>query len=149
LNIGDLPLDLELAEGPAQPGVPGAFAAMGLPATDDRVDIRGVDLDPGPTAARGSAAITLVPLPRKQSSTRSPRAERSRIASATIATGLTVGCRAKRFALLGRAAERGGDAMMLPDIAAVAPEPAELHVVAVGSAAVPEHENEFVPAAVE
>jgi len=39
--------------------------------------------------------------------------------------------------------------MMLPDIAAVAPEPAELHVVAVGSAAVPEHENEFVPAAVE
>jgi len=38
---------------------------------------------------------------------------------------------------------------MLRDIAAVAPEPAELHVVAVGSAAVPEHENEFVPAAVE
>jgi len=97
LNIGDLPLDLELAEGPAQPGVPGAFAAMGLPATDDRVDIRGVDLDPGATAARGSAAITLVPLPRKQSSTRSPRAEQSRIATATIATGLTVGCRAKRL----------------------------------------------------
>src|SRR5712671_4252729 len=44
-----------------------------------------------------SAAITVVPLPRNASITMSPRAERSRIASATIATGLTVGCSASRL----------------------------------------------------
>jgi len=46
-----------------------------------------------------SAAITVVPLPRKASSTISPRAEQSRIASATIATGFTVGCSGKRLPL--------------------------------------------------
>src|SRR5215472_4010455 len=44
-----------------------------------------------------SAAITVVPLPRKPSSTMSPRAEQSRIASATSATGFTVGCKADRL----------------------------------------------------
>ena len=37
------------------------------------------------------AAITVVPLPRKPSSTISPRAVQSMMASATMATGLTVG----------------------------------------------------------
>src|ERR1700732_4682328 len=35
--------------------------------------------------------MTVVPLPRKASSTMSPRTEQSRMASATIAAGLTVG----------------------------------------------------------
>src|SRR5437773_1041916 len=41
--------------------------------------------------------MIVVPLPKKGSSTISPRQEQSMIASATIATGFTVGCNARRL----------------------------------------------------
>src|SRR5258705_13227134 len=75
----------------------GARAGQPLPAADGRVDIGRVELQPVARRPVRSAAITVVPLPRKASSTMSPRAEQSRIASATIATGFTVGCNAKRL----------------------------------------------------
>jgi hypothetical protein len=78
----------------------------------------------------------------------SPRAEQSRIASATIATGFTVGCSADRLPSWPAAGEGVGSGVA-PNIGAVAPEPVELDVIAVPVAAVLEDKNKLVLAAVE
>ena len=74
-----------------------------------------------------SAAMIDVPLPRKGSSRMSWRAEASRRASATSATGLTVGCRARR---LPSSVDRAhGGCPDTSDVRAVASKLPELHVI--------------------
>jgi hypothetical protein len=60
-------------------------------AVSDLAVIRGI-IDWRPVR---SVAISVVPEPRKRSSTRLPRRVTSWMASATMAVGLTVGCRAR------------------------------------------------------
>ena len=83
----------EIVEGHA--GGIEASARQRLPPPHGQVAIDRVDFDQPCLAAGPLAAISVVPLPPKLSSTTSPRREQSRIASATIATGLTVGCIAR------------------------------------------------------
>ena len=73
-----------------------------------------------------SAAISVVPEPPNGSSTSSPRFEQSRMASATSATGLTVGCIASSSS---RPALEGVDPGIVPDVGAVAAVLAEPEVV--------------------
>lgn len=82
----------------------------------------------------------MLSLPRKPSSTISWRAVASRIASTTIATGLTVGWRASN---LPSSPERV-DARKVPHVGTVAAILPELHVVAVRFATVLEDEHRLV-----
>jgi hypothetical protein len=69
-------------------------AGQPLPALDADVDKSRINLDqPGP-AARAFRCNQRRAEPPKGSRITAPRFEQSRIASATMATGLTVGCRA-------------------------------------------------------
>jgi len=65
-----------------------------FPASDRDIDILWVKLNCRARRPVFSAAMKIVPLPQKGSRTRLPRFEQSLTASATIATGLTVGCTA-------------------------------------------------------
>ena len=81
-------------EGLASFGKNGVLAGHLLPAADDAIDVARIELKPGGPSPGDSAAITVVPLPRKGSRISPLRFEQSLMASATSATGLTVGCMA-------------------------------------------------------
>ena len=66
--------------------------AVGLPAPHRDVDVARVDLKRPRLATGPLGRDQNSPLPQKGSSTKPPRREQSLIASATNATGLTVGC---------------------------------------------------------
>jgi len=69
-----------------------------LPAADNCVDVERIYLSrPKQRRPLRGAATTVVPLPKKLSSTIAPRVVQSMIASATKATGFMVGCRASRL----------------------------------------------------
>ena len=63
-----------------------------LPPADGDIDVSGLELQTYARRPTRSAANTVVPEPQKVSSTISCRRVQSFIASATNATGLTVGC---------------------------------------------------------
>jgi hypothetical protein len=70
------------------------LAGVALPTPDSDINIGRIDLECAALRPVRSAAIRIVPLPQNGSSTSPPRREQSLIASATSATGLTVGCMA-------------------------------------------------------
>src|SRR3954447_15415597 len=92
-----------------------------------------------------SAAIKVVPEPAKQSSTTSPRLEQSRMASATSATGFTVGCMASSSVRPAHRVHPG----IVPHVGAVAAGVAEAKGVGVRRGAHLEDEDQLVLGAVE
>ena len=71
----------------------------------------------------------------------------SKMASETIAIGLTVGWRSRALSLtLARKAVGAG---VVPDVRAIAPKAAELNIVEVRVLAVSKHEHEFMPGTVQ
>lgn len=92
-----------------------------------------------------SAAMTVVPEPRKGSRVRLPLDLQSRIASATSATGFTVGC-------ISSASSRPRPsihARIGPHVPAISAVPSLLHVVFVLSGADSKHANQFILASVK
>ena len=85
----------DLLEGLAGVREDGIAPGVGLPSSHSDIDVSGIDLKPITRRPTRSAAIIVLPEPMNGSSTMSPRREQSRIASATRATGLTVGCIAR------------------------------------------------------
>src|SRR5712664_230896 len=88
-----------------------------------------------------SAAMSVVPEPKKRSSTRSPRRVTSWIASATSPVGLTVGCQVE---ILPPAPPHGVYRSIVPNIGAVAAMPAELDHVEMGRRSHPVDKNQLM-----
>src|SRR5438094_382534 len=138
----------EVIEPLAACGVNGMSACEALPSPDREIDIDRVELDTAAAPAdplgrnqRGAAAKK-----RVQHKRASGRAIEQRIGDES--NGLWCWMSGQQVTLLASAPEMAG-AGVLPDIGAVAAELPELHVVAVRSCAVLEHQNELVLAPVE
>src|SRR5580692_11493753 len=125
-----------------------APAAQLLPAADDRVDVAGVELQPvaSPAGTLGGDQCRAAAEEGVEHDVAASRGVEDRVGDHRHRFDRRV--ERQEIALLAAAGEGVGPGIA-PDIAPVAPELAELDVVAVPTAAVLEHEDKFVLAAVE
>src|SRR5438105_7326573 len=128
--------------------MPSAAAGQGLPAADDRIDIGGVELQPvaAPAGALGGDHRRATADKAVEYDVAARRAIEDRIGDHRDRLHRRV---QRREIALSAAAGEGVGPRVAPYVAAVAPEPAKLDVVAVPGAAVFEHEDKLVLAAVE
>src|SRR6266478_9879563 len=125
-----------------------ASAAQFLPAADDRVGINGVELHTvaAPAGAFGGDQRRAAAEKGVEHDVAAGRAIEDRVGDHRH--GLDGGVERQQIALLAAAGKGVGPGVM-PDIAAVAAELAELDIVAVRVSAVFEHEDELMLTAVE
>src|SRR6266851_3809212 len=138
-----LRLGFELAEASAACTVACALAGVGLPATDDSVDIERVELEPvaAPAGAFGRDYGGAAAEKAVKYDIAARRRVHDRIRHQC--SGFDGGMQCKQIAFLSGPRERAG-ARVLPHICPVAPELAKLDVVSMRGAAVFEDEYEFM-----
>src|SRR5689334_18724717 len=126
----------------------GGAAGQFLPAADPGIDIEGIELQPiaAPAGPFGSDERRAA----AEKAVEHDAAARRAVEDCVGDHRHRLDCRMQRrgIALILRAA-KGVASGISPDVAAVAPEAAELDIVAVIAAAVFEHKDELVLAAVE
>src|SRR5689334_20672650 len=125
----------------------GAAAGQFLPAANDRIDIATVELQPiaAPAGALGGDHRRAAADKAVEHDVAARRAVEDRVGNHRH----RLHRRVKRRQIAFLAWDKGVGPGVIPDIAAVAPEAAELDVVAVPAAAVLEDKDELVPAAIE
>src|SRR5205085_1129984 len=147
-GIGYLHPAGEVVEAAAGIGMPGGVAGQLLPATDNRIDIARIELRPvaAPAGALGRDHRRAAAEETVEHDVAAGGAVEDRVGHQ--AHRLHGRVQRQQVSLLGLARERVGPGV-LPDIAAVPAEPAELDVVAVRPLARLEDADELMLAAVE
>ena len=130
---------------PAARRMPGMLAGIGLPTPHDSVDVVGIELEPvaGPPGAFGRDYRRAAPKEAVEHDVAACGGVQDRVSDQPHWFYRRVQCEQVAF-LARRAGTR-----IVPDVGAIASILAELDIVALRCAAVLEHENEFVAAAIE